>query len=133
MGVPEQQTCGQGLAEHSVLPAQIAELLASVAANLEAHMQALDLGDDDAREEHAAYVRLAGEHRRIAEELRATSEEMAAYRDLPMGRHDQAAMTSPGVAEALARFVGAQRELAALLDVGAERGQQMLAAMGDHP
>lgn len=108
----DQPTCGQGLAEHSVLPASMAELLASLAQNLEAHMLALDLTDDDAKTEYAAYEQLALDHRSIAAKLRAIADEMAGYRDLPMGRHDQEAMTSPRAAAALERFVGAQRQLA---------------------
>jgi len=38
-----QQTCGPGLAEHSVLPAKVGELIASLAEILELHMKALDL------------------------------------------------------------------------------------------
>ena len=38
-----EPTCGQGLAEHSVLPAKVGELIASLAEILEFHTKALDL------------------------------------------------------------------------------------------
>ena len=41
----EQQTCGRGLAEHAVLPAQLAEVVEAMADNLQVHMQALELDD----------------------------------------------------------------------------------------
>jgi hypothetical protein len=125
----EQPTCGRGLASHSPLAAGLAELTDAVASNLDVHTRALDPTDENARREHAAYVRLAGEHRRAAAELRAIGEEMAGYRDLPMGRHDREAMTSPEVAAAFRRFVTAERELLALLQRRLEQDQRMLAGM----
>ena len=50
----EQQTCGKGLAEHSVLPAKLGELTAAIAAILEHHQTALDLTDENARKEYKA-------------------------------------------------------------------------------
>jgi hypothetical protein len=55
----EQPTCGQGLVEHSPLPAKLGELAAAVAAQLELHMTALDLNDERARAEHSAYQSLS--------------------------------------------------------------------------
>jgi hypothetical protein len=119
-------TCGQGLAEHSSVPAKLGELTASLAENLELHMETLDLSDENAKTEHAAYVKLANEHRDIAAQLQATSEEMAGYRDLPMGRHDQQALSSPRLVEAFARFVTVEQELLALLRTRVQQDQQML-------
>ena len=79
----DQKTCGQGLAESSVLPAKVADMIESMATVLETHMEALDLTDDDSRLEHEAYRELAKEHRKIAGDLQATSRRMAGYRDLP--------------------------------------------------
>ena len=84
-----EPTCGQGLAEHSVLPAKLGELIASLAENLELHMNTLDLTDENSRKEHAAYLELSREYRKIAAQLQATAKQMAGYQDLPMGRHDQ--------------------------------------------
>ena len=130
----EQQTCGRGLAEHAVLPAQLAEVVEAMADNLQAHMQALELDDEPAREEHAVYLRLAEEQRQAAGRLRAIAGEMAAARDLPMGRHDAQTMTSPEVAHAFQHLVTAKQELLALLQRTADQDRRMLAAMGgaDH-
>jgi hypothetical protein len=125
----EQPTCGRGLASHSPLAASVAELTDAVASNLDVHMRALDPTDENARREHAAYLRLSEEHRRAAAELRAIGQEMAGYHDLPMGRHDPEAMTSPDVAAAFRRFVNAERDLLALLQRRLEQDQRMLAGM----
>jgi hypothetical protein len=125
----EQQTCGRGLAEYSALPAQLAEVIEAMAENLRVHMQALELDDEPARQEHAVYLRLVEEQRQAAGRLQAVAAEMAAARDLPMGRHDEEAMTSPEVGVAFRRFADAKRELLVLLQRMAEQDQQLLAQM----
>jgi hypothetical protein len=128
--VEQPQTCGQGLAEHAALPALLAEVTEAMAGNLVVHMQALELDDEPAREEHAVYLRLAEEQRQAAARLRGIAGEMAAAGDLPMGRHDQQTMTSPEVGDAFRRFVDAKQELLALLQRMAEQDQRLLAEMG---
>jgi hypothetical protein len=123
----EEQTCGRGLAEHSALPARMAEVTEAMAGNLQAHMQALELDDEAARQEHAVYLRLAEEQRQAAARLRAVAGEMAAARDLPMGRHDESAMTSPEVADAFRQLVKAKQDLLVLLQGMAEDDRRMLA------
>jgi hypothetical protein len=125
----EQQTCGRGLAEHSALPARLAEVTEAMASNLQVHMQALELDDEPAREEHAVYLRLAEEQRQAAARLRAVANEMAAARDLPMGRHDAQTMSSPEVGDAFQRFVKAKQELLDLLKGMVEEDRRMLAEM----
>lgn len=125
----DQRTCGKGLAERSVLPANVARLLASLADVLEMHMKALDPKDEDARREHAAYLRLETAYRDIAAQIQATAREMAGYADLPMGPHDLEAMSGPGARETFATFVKVEEELLALLQASVERDQKMLAAM----
>jgi hypothetical protein len=125
----DQQTCGKGLAEHSLLPARFGDLVAAVAENLEAHMPALDLDDEDSKREHEVYGRLVEQHRALAEGLRAVGEEMAAQRNLPMGRHDEQAMSSPRVREAFERFVDAERALLELLEQRMELDREMLDQM----
>ena len=120
----EQQTCGRGLAEHSELPARIAEVTEAMADNLRVHMQALELDDQAARQEHAVYLHLVEEQRQAAGRLRAVAGEMAAARDLPMGRHDDQTMRSPEVGEALQRFVKARQELLHLLQQMAGQDQR---------
>jgi hypothetical protein len=122
----DQPTCGKGLAENSVLPAKLGEVVATVAENLEVHMKALDLEDDDANKEHDAYLNLARQHRKIAAQLQATGEEMAGCRDLPMGKHDEKAMTSPNVVEAFEKLVQVEQELLTLLQNRAEQHKEML-------
>jgi hypothetical protein len=124
------QTCGQGLAETSVLPALLAELIASLAENLAAHMEALDLTDENAQKEYDAYRELAKEYRTIATQLKSTAQKMAGYRDLPMGSHDQKAMSSPKVLEVFEQFVALEHELNTLLRNRLEQDQKMLSEMG---
>ena len=125
----DQQTCGRGLAEHSALPARLAEVTEAMASNLQVHMQALELDDEPAREEHAVYLRLAEEQRQAAARLRAVANAMAAARDLPMGRHDAQTMSSPEVGDAFQRFVQAKQELLDLLQGMVEEDRRMLAEM----
>ena len=125
----EQQTCGKGLAENSALPAQLADVVEAMAGNLQVHMAALELDDEPAREEHAVYLRLVEEQRQAAGRLRAVAGEMAAARDLPMGRHDSETMRSPEVGDAFRRFIQAKQDLLTLLQRMAEQDQQLLAQM----
>jgi hypothetical protein len=125
-----QPTCGKGLAEHSVLPAKLGEWTASVAENLELHMKALDLTDENSRRERDAYLELAKQYRQIAPQLQTTARQMAGYRDLPMGRHDPEAMASPKTGEAFEKFVRLEQELLELLQQRVEKDRQMLVAMG---
>jgi flagellar biosynthesis chaperone FliJ len=122
-------TCGEGLAENAAVPARLGELTASVADVLEVHMEALDLNDPNAREEHAVYGKLVQEHREAAGRLRALADEMAGYRDLPMARHDQTRIASPQVVEAFERFMTVQQQVLALLKERVEQDRRMLAEM----
>jgi hypothetical protein len=122
----QQQTCGHGLAEQAALPAQLAKVTEAMASNLQVHLQALELDDEPAREEHAVYLRLAEEQRQAAARLRAVAGEMAAARDLPMGRHDSETMSSPEVGDAFHRFVEAKRELLDLLERMVEDDRRLL-------
>lgn len=122
------QTCGQGLAEHSVLPARMGDVIAALAANLEVHMTTLDQADENARKEYAAYLQLAKEHRRIAQGLEAVAQRMAGYRDLPMGNHDMSALTGPEVRAAFETLVEREQDLLDLLTATVEKHQHMLLA-----
>ncbi len=124
-----QRTCGKGLAEHSLLPAKLGELMASVADVLEVHLKALDLTDGNSRTERDAYQELTKEHREIAARLQATAERMAGYRDLPMGRHDLTAVSAPTVFEAFENFVELEQEILALLQKRVEQDRGMLIEM----
>ena len=126
MDAPEQQTCGKGLAENSVLPAKVSMLISALAENLAAHMKALDLTDSNSQTEHNAYESLVKKLRESAVELQWAANEMAAYRDLPMGRHDEIAMTQPEIREAFEQLVAHKQELLSLLQQTAGRDQQLL-------
>jgi hypothetical protein len=122
--VEEQQTCGRGLAENAALPARLGGVIEAMADVLRVHLQALELDDEAAREEHAVYLRLVEEQRQAGGRLRAVADEMAAARDLPMGRHDTETMRSPEAGDAYQRFVKARNELADLLGQMAEGDQR---------
>jgi hypothetical protein len=129
--VSEQQTCGKGLADNAVVPGALAGVAARLAGNLEVHMRALDRDDPAAAREHDVYERVARGLRAAAAGLQDAAAEMAGARELPMGRHDMATMTSPDVLDAFERSVAAEDELRALLDARREALTQMLAAMRD--
>ena len=128
----EQQTCGKGLAENSALPAKLGELISAMAGNLDAHRRALDLEDQNSRAEDDAYEKLLKELRQIAAQLSVMANEMAGYRDLQMGRHDQQAMTHPRVREAFEQFIQHKRELLELLKQTEARDNQLLEIMRVH-
>jgi len=96
-----------------VFPAKFGDFLAAMAQNLDVHLVTLDPADQTTQPERSAYLKLARESRRVADELRALAAEMASYRDLPMGRHDPAALSSPPIVKAFASFVKLERELLA--------------------
>lgn len=132
MDTPEQPTCGKGLAENSVLPARLGQLLAAMAETLAVHMKSLDLTDQNSRTEYDAYEGLVTEFQEIAASLDATAKQMAGYRDLPMGRHHQTAMTHPRVHATFETFVKQKRELLALFEKTTERDDQLLEVMRLH-
>jgi hypothetical protein len=123
----EVMTCGRGLAEHSLIPAKLGELIAALAENLELHIPALVLTDPNAKLEHEAYVKLAAEHHAIAEQLTAVAAHMAGYKNLPMGAHDPAVMQDASRNAAFGRYVKIERELIALLQKALVRDQELLA------
>ena len=129
MDTEEQPTCGKGLAENSVLPRSLGHVISGMAENLAEHMKALDLQDSRSRDEYDAYERLVGQLRQAAAELHVTASEMAGYRDLPMGQHDQVAMARPAIREAFENFVRHKQELSTLLEHTAERDAQLLEMM----
>ncbi len=128
----EHPTCGKGLAQNSVLPGKLGELAAAMAENLEAHMRALDVDDPNARQEYQVYVQLANEQRETSARLLATANEMAAARDLPMGRHDFSDGNNAQVLAAFEKLVRIKQELIALLEQGAEQDQGLLSQMRSH-
>ena len=92
-------------------------------------MKALDLTDENSKREYDAYRELASAHRRIAIELADTAHQMAGYRELPMGRHDMAAMMAPGPRHAFAGFVKHEEALVTLLQSRLAADHAMLEMM----
>ena len=132
MDTAEQPTCGKGLAENSVLPARLSMVISAMAENLAVHMNALDLTDSNSKAEHDAYENLVKQLRQTAVELQWVANEMAGYRDLPMGRHDESALTQPEVREAFEKFVQHKQELFSFLQQTAERDNQLLQMIRTH-
>src|SRR5437899_3345466 len=128
----EEQTCGKGLAERSVLPAKLAELTGAMAEILAFHQRSLDLTDANARKEFQAYVRLEGEYRIVCSFLKSTAAAMSGYRDLPMGRHDVQMLGSAENAEIFAKFLRVEREASNLLQEAIEQDQRMLGNMREN-
>jgi hypothetical protein len=128
--VSEQPTCGMGLAANAMLPAGLGELTAALGDVLEAHIPSLDLTDERSRKEREVYQRLAEGHRRAGLQLMTIAQQMAECRDLPMGRHEEAAMASPAVVDSFRRFVQSEQQLLSTLQGRLEQDQQMLAVMG---
>lgn len=125
----DEQTCGKGLAEHSVLPKTMGEVAAAMAGVLEHHRTSLDSADPAARPEYDAYTLLMAEFRAIAVTLEETAARMAGYRDLPMPRHDESALMSTDAVEKFERFVQAERDLSSLMKASVERDEAMLSEM----
>ena len=126
--MPEHATCGKGIAANATLPERLADVVSAVADNLEAHMTALDGSDPAARAEREAYASLLTRHRAVADELRAMSEEMADYRELPPAPHDPQVMRGATLREPFERLVETERELREHLDERIAREDEMLAA-----
>jgi hypothetical protein len=110
VAMPDEPTCGTGLAEHSALPAKLGDLMAGLADVLDAHTKALVMDDPNARLEHDAYTKVIGQHRGISTQLHTAASQMAGYRELPSARHDEEALADPEAAEAFRRFVALEQE-----------------------
>jgi len=122
----EESTCGKGLAEHSALPEKLSEWMDALSEVLERHMPALDRSDDASRREHDAYARLVQQQREISARLSALASEMAGYRGLPMGKHDEAAMADPKAHAAVENYVRRGTELLTLLQESVQNDRQLL-------
>lgn len=125
-GPEAEWTCGKGLAAHARIPAGMAELLGSLAENLEAHVPTIDTADDAGRAEREAYVGLSTEFAELAAGLARTAEKMREYEDLPPAGHHDEALADPRLVEKYERLLTLKRELAELLagSVEQEEGAQ---------
>ena len=125
----QPQSCGQGLAERSALPALMSALTDAIADNLERHQHTLDLTDDNARTEFEAYTDLARDFRNIASQLETLAERMAGYRDLPIARHDGRAMTAAAVRDAFVNLIEREHDLVSRLQGWIRQDEGILAQM----
>ncbi|HET6596833.1 MAG TPA: hypothetical protein VFG81_14505 [Anaerolineales bacterium] len=125
----EYPTCGKGLAENSVVPARVSQLISAMAENLQVHMKALDLNDPNSRAEYDVYEILVNQLRQAATQLEATASQMAGHRDLPMGRHDEQAMTHPRIRETFEKLIEQKQKLLSLLQQTEERDSELLEMM----
>ena len=116
----QEWTCGMGLAVGGELPGRMADLLSTMARNLELHMRSLDSNDPAANEELIAYQRLTGRMRDVSGYLEALSAEMIGYRDLPLAPHNEEALNTPEVAAAFHALIASERSLAAYLTASAD-------------
>ena len=126
----EEPTCGQGLAEHAVLPQLIAAVMDAVADNLIAHLPMLVASDEDTQRERRIYEQLSRRHREAAAMLRAIAMEMAERRDMRMGQHDLEAMSRDEVRNALEEMIGAEGQLLTWLEQQMAEHQAMVDALG---
>jgi hypothetical protein len=127
----DEQTCGKGLAEHSALPAKLAEVSAAMSELLRGHLESLVGDEPNVRAERDAYEQLTNGFRRAADDLAALAARMAGYRNLPMAGHDYAALATPAAVGRFASFVKSERELFDLLQKSLERDDAMLGTMRD--
>jgi hypothetical protein len=124
-------SCGEGLAQHAVVPTKLADLMASLADNLELHAAAL-LDDEHARVEHAAYLALLSRARDIAVALRSLGDQMAGYRDLPMGGHDIEKLSAVDAVRTFEGYVKTERDLIALLHTSHVGNERILGMMREN-
>jgi hypothetical protein len=122
-------TCGKGLAENSLLPGKLGELAAAMAENFEVHMRALEVSDPVSNREYQVYSQLASEQREAASQLLAAANEMAAARELVMGRHDFDAELNAQALQAFEKVVKLKLDVLSLLQHTVERDQQLLMQM----
>ena len=125
----QRPTCGQGLAENSVVPGKLGELTAAMAETLDVHMRTLDVNDAPSKHEYDVYFQLANEQRETAARLLATANEMAGARELPMGRHEFNDQNRTQLLEAFTKYVTLEQELLALLQQTVEQDQSLLREM----
>ena len=127
--MPEESTCGQGLAQHAELPLLMGELMDSIADNLSAHLPGLVPSDENSQQEKQVYEHLAARVREAGAMLHAISTEMAGHQDMPMGEHDLQALSSGDVIDALDRMTRVEAQLVARVQEQLTEHQAILDAI----
>ena len=127
--MPEEPTCGQGLAQHAELPLLMGELMGSVADNLSAHVPGLVSSDENSQREKHVYEQLAARLREVGAMLHAIGTEMAGQQDMPMGEHDLQALSSGEAIDALKRMTRVEAQLFARVQEALTEHQAILDAI----
>ena len=125
--MPEEPTCGQGLARHAELPSLVGDLIESVADNLSAHLPGLVSSDENSQHERHVYEHLAGRLRQAGAMLHAIGTEMAGHQDMPMGEHDLRALSSGEAIDALERTTRVEARVIAWVQEQLTEHQAILA------
>lgn len=127
----EPWTCGKGLAQHAAVPAKMAEDLNALAQNLDAHIPAIDAGDQSGQAERDAYVELATVYRSIAEQLADVASRTRSYGDLPAAGHHADVLADVKLLKAFEEFVTVEADLARLIRASTEQDQELLRQFQD--
>lgn len=121
-----QNARGKVPADHSVLPARLGALMASVAEIIELHMKALDLKNKKARKEYKSYARLAKEHRDISLSLQGIAGELERFRKMAQGKANADALSDANILAAFEKFMKAEKKLIGLLQKRMHRNLKTL-------
>jgi hypothetical protein len=114
---------------HAALPESMAELIILLAATLEAHVPAVDPGDDAGQLELRAYTSLAAQYRTIAQQLGTAAAEMRSYQDLPMAQHHDEVLLRAETFQPFRAYVDAERRQLELLRTELQRDEQFVDAV----
>ncbi len=128
--MPEEPTCGQGLAQHADLPLLMGKLMGSVADNLSAHLPGLVSSDENSQHEKLVYEHLVLRLREAGAMLHAIGTEMAGHQDMPMGEHDLQALSSQEAIDALERMTSVEAQVVARVQEALTEHQTILDAIG---
>jgi len=123
------ESCGAELAESAVVPEQLAQLMAHVAENLDAHAKWVGAETPPAAEEQRWMRKVAADYRGIAEAALRAVATMRAMRDLAPAPHDPSRRDPAAFVAWMQKKVELQRAFAKLLNDHAEESERVLAEM----
>jgi hypothetical protein len=119
-------SCGKELSEDAVVPEQLAALMRHVAENLEAHARWVGKLSVEARAEHAALLKLAGDYGQIAAAATQAAATMRGMRDLAPAPHDSAVWDRDAFMLWMRKKIDLQRAFAQLVLEHAEESERVL-------